>query len=258
MTQGSEACGDGQENDLAFSMAFQPIVDAARGRVWGYEALVRGPDGAPAASVLSEVDAESRQAFDQACRVRAIEMAAALFPPGDELKLAINVMANAIDEPVASLGASIAVAERAGLARDSIVFEFTEREQVAAAGHLQRIVDEYRRQGFLTAIDDFGSGHAGLSRLAEFQPDIVKLDMALVRGIEASRARQVIVAGFAWTARTLGVALLAEGVETEKEFLILRAAGIGLFQGYYFAKPGFETLPEVDLGNLPARTKKSA
>jgi EAL domain-containing protein (putative c-di-GMP-specific phosphodiesterase class I) len=258
MTQGSGAYGDGREIDLAFSMAFQPIVDAARGRVWGYEALVRGPDGASASSVLSEVDAESRCHFDQACRVTAIQMAAALFPPRDDLKLAVNVMANAIEEPVASLSASIAAAERAGFARDRIVFEFTEREQVADAGHMQRIVDEYRRQGFLTTIDDFGSGHAGLSRLAEFQPDIVKLDMELVRGVEASRARQVIVAGFAWTARTLGVALLAEGVETEKEFLILRAAGISLFQGYYFARPGFQTLPEVDLGSLPARAKRFA
>lgn len=258
MTTGCDGCRNGTELDFEFSMAFQPIVDASQGRVWGYEALVRGTDGSGAAAVLARVDAENRYRFDQACRVKAIETAAELFPPGSDVKLSINFIPGAVYEPAACLRNAVAAASRVGFPRENIVFEFTEQERIADVGHVERIVEEYRRQGFLTAIDDFGTGYAGLTLLARFQPDIVKLDMDLIRGIEASRARQVIVAGIVWTARTLGVTVLAEGVETELEFRLLRATGIRLFQGYYFAKPAFEALPEVSLGALPAVLSKSA
>ena len=100
-------------------------------------------------------------------------------------------------------------------------------------------------QGFTTALDDFGAGFAGLGLLADFQPDLIKLDMELVRGVEGSRARQVIIAGIMHIARELDITVLAEGVETEAEFTVLKSAGITLFQGYLFARPGFETLPGI-------------
>lgn len=258
MAKGCAGCREGKDLGFELSMAFQPIVDVAAGRVWGYEALVRGTDGASAASVLAAVDDESRYRFDQACRVKAIETAARLFPRGEDLKLSINFMPNAVYEPAACLRTSVAAAERVGMARDAIVFEFTEQERIADVGHVERIVDEYRRQGFLTAIDDFGAGYAGLALLAKFQPDIVKLDMEIVRNIESSRAKQVIVAGAVWMARELDVTVLAEGIETEAELTVLRAAGIRLFQGYHFAKPAFEALPEIALGSLPEPVSQSA
>ena len=240
-------CQDGTELPFAFGMAFQPIVDTRTERVWGYEALVRGPNGESALSVLSKVDAENRYRFDQACRVKAIETAARLFPRGEDLKLSINFMPNAVYEPAACLRASLAAARKAGFPRRNIMFEFTEGEKIDDVGHLERIIAEYRRQGFITAIDDFGAGYAGLSLLAKFQPDMVKIDMELVRGIHESPARQVILAAVVWMARSLGFEVLAEGVETEKEFAVLHAAGIHLLQGYLFAKPAFEALPPVEL-----------
>ena len=71
--------------------------------------------------------------------------------------------------------------------------------------------------------------------------------MELLRDIHLSRAKQAIIAGIVGIARTLGIQVLAEGVENEKELIVLRAAGISLFQGYYFAKPALMTLPEVSL-----------
>jgi EAL domain-containing protein (putative c-di-GMP-specific phosphodiesterase class I) len=258
MSQACAGCRNGKSLDFEFSMAFQPIVDAGRARVWGYEALVRGADGAPAGEVLARVDEENRYRFDQACRVKAIETAAELFPRSEDVKLSINFMPNAVYDPAACLRTSVAAAERVGLLRERIIFEFTEQERIEDVGHVERIVAEYRKQGFLTAIDDFGAGYSGLNLLAKFQPDIVKLDMDLVRGIESSRARQVIVAGTTWMARALGLTVLAEGIESEVELLVLKAAGIRLFQGYYFAKPAFEALPDVALGTLPALVAKSA
>lgn len=258
MSHACDGCRNGKDLDFEFSMAFQPIVDVARERIWGYEALVRGADGASAGSVLSRIDDENRYRFDQACRVKAIETAAELFPSGEDIKLSINFMPNAVYEPAACLRTSVAAAERVGLARDHVIFEFTEQERIEDVGHVEGIVAEYRRQGFLTAIDDFGAGYAGLTLLAKFQPDIVKLDMDLVRDIDSSHARQTIITAATWMARSLGLTVLAEGIESEGELRVLRAAGIELFQGYYFAKPAFEALPEVSLGTLPELTARSA
>ncbi len=242
-----EGCRNGEALGFAFAMAFQPIVELPRGRVWGYEALVRGPAGEPAHQVLGKVDAENRYRFDQACRVKAIETAAALFPRDEDLKLSINFMPNAVYEPAACLRTSLAAAERTGMPRENILFEFTEQEEIRDVGHVERIIGEYRRHGFMTAIDDFGAGYAGLNLLAKFQPDLLKIDMELIRGIEGSHARQVILSALVWAARNLDVRLLAEGVESEAELTVLRAAGIELFQGYHFARPAFQALPDVPI-----------
>lgn len=243
------ACRDGKPLDFPFSMAFHPIVDVTRGKVWGYEALVRGPDGQSAGSVLGQVDEHNRYKFDQACRVRAIELAGRLFPVDEDTKLSINFMPNAVYEPAACIRASLDAARRIGFRNERIMFEFTEDERFADVGHVRRIIAEYKRQGFVTAIDDFGAGYAGLGLLAEFQPDLIKIDMHLIREVESKRARQIIVAGLVAMAQALDVTIIAEGVETASELAVLRATGIRLFQGYYFAKPAFEALPPV--ANLP-------
>ncbi|WP_291000138.1 EAL domain-containing protein [Hoeflea sp.] len=227
-------------------MAFQPIYDSANGRVWGYEALVRGTDGAGAGSVLSRVTPEQKYLFDQACRVKAIELASGLFPRGEELRLSINFMPNAVYEPAACLRATLIAAKRFDFPRSAIMFEFTEDEEISDTAHLSNIIAEYRKQGFLTAIDDFGAGYAGLGLLVEFQPDLIKIDMKLIRGIDTSRARQAVVAGIVGIARALDIIVLAEGIETEEEFMVLKAAGITLFQGYWFARPSFEMLPRIN------------
>ena len=129
------------------------------------------------------------------------------------------------------------------------MFEFTENEKMTDPAHVQSIVEAYRKLGFWTALDDFGAGYAGLGLLARLQPDLIKIDMELLRDIHVSRARQAIVAGIVGIARTLDIQVLAEGVENEMELTVLRAAGISLFQGYYFAKPCLMGLPDVPVLN---------
>ena len=225
-------------------MAFQPIV-TAEGRVWGYEALVRGTNGEGAATILDRVTDEQRYRFDQASRSKAIELAARLFPRGEGVRLSINFMPNAVYEPAACLRATLLAAKRHHFPLDAIMFEFTENEEVSDVDHLRRIVTEYQRRDFLTAIDDFGAGHAGLGLLADFQPDLIKIDMKLVRDVHRSAPRQAIITAIVFVAETLGITVLAEGIETEAEFDMMRAAGASLFQGYLFAKPAFERLPKV-------------
>lgn len=237
-------CREGLALPFDFKMAFQPIVDVSKGEVWGYEALVRGPSGEPAPSVLAQVSDELKYQFDQAARVFAIEQAGTLFG-GRDLRLSINFMPNAVYEPMACIQKSLAAARRASFPHRNLMFEFTENEKMADPAHVQRIVEAYRRLGFWTALDDFGAGYAGLGLLARLQPDLIKIDMDILRDIHLSRAKQVIVAGIVGMAREMDVTVLAEGIECAEELTVLRASGISLFQGYYFAKPAFMALPPV-------------
>lgn len=252
MADTCEGCRSGEPLGFDFTMAFQPIVDTAESIVWGYEALIRGTAGEGAGEILSRVGPEQRYRFDQACRVKAIELAAQLFPKENKPRLSINFLPNAVYEPAACLRKTLSAARRCRFPQTAIMFEFTENEIVHDTAHLRAIIAEYRKQGFVTAIDDFGAGFSGLALLADFQPDLIKLDMHLVRDIHASRARQAIVAGLAGICRELDIALLAEGVESEAEFLMLKAAGVTLFQGYWFAPPAVEALPPVSAAAISA------
>jgi EAL domain-containing protein (putative c-di-GMP-specific phosphodiesterase class I) len=165
-------------------------------------------------------------------------------------RLNINFMPNAVYRPENCIRTTFAAAEKYGFPVERIVFEVVENDHLAEASRLVTIMREYKRFGFLTAIDDFGSGFADLKLLARFQPDFLKIDMDLVRGIENDRARQAIVRGIMVTSAALGFRVLAEGVETVAEYAWLRSAGIELFQGYFFARPGFESLPQVDFDSL--------
>jgi EAL domain-containing protein (putative c-di-GMP-specific phosphodiesterase class I) len=241
-------CRDGGDLPFKMKMAFQPIVDLGEQRVWGYEALVRGPEGEPAAWVLNQVTDQLKYRFDQAARVLAIETAGTLFQNPD-LRLSINFMPNAVYEPTACIQQSLAAAQRVSFPHKNLMFEFTENEPMGDVAHVQKIIDAYRRFGFTTALDDFGAGYAGLGLLARLQTDLIKIDMELLRDIHLSRAKQAIVAGIVGIARELDIKVLAEGVENSHELTVLRAAGISLFQGYHFAKPGLMTLPDVPLAH---------
>lgn len=256
---GCVGCKGGEALSFDFTMAFHPIVDISQGTVWGYEALVRGTEGQGAGQILGMVDETNRYKFDQACRVKAIELAGALFPVGRETKLSINFMPNAVYEPAACIRATLEAAKRVGFAHRQIMFEFTENERMTDVGHVQRIIGEYRKHGFSTALDDFGAGYAGLNLLASFQPDYIKIDMELIRGIATSPARRTIIACILAMARELDVSVIAEGIETEAELMPLRAAGITLFQGYLFAKPALASLPDVqyNVAGSPSQLKEA-
>ncbi|GAB4427164.1 MAG: hypothetical protein OHK0011_09010 [Turneriella sp.] len=141
-------------------------------------------------------------------------------------------------------------AEKYGFPKERIVFEVTEGEPVQDSSHLKAIFAEYRKQGFQTAIDDFGAGFAGLNLLAEFQPEIVKLDMALIRQLDTDRVRRVIVEAIHRACTELGIRVVAEGVESLAEYQVLRQMGVRYFQGYLFARPVFD--PVATLVQFPA------
>ena len=226
-------------------MAFQPIVNTAENAIFAYEALCRGPQGESAASVLSRVTDDNRYAFDQHCRVKAITLASKLGL--ENAFLSINFMPGAVYSPAACIQLTLRTAEQVGFPLDRLIFEITENEQIVDRDHLQGIFEEYRRHGFQLALDDFGSGFSGLRRLAELQTDLIKLDMDLVREVHVRPAARKIISHLVKMGSSLGIQIIAEGIETSAEYHALQDCGITLMQGYLFARPEFEALPNFQI-----------
>ncbi|WP_245296975.1 MULTISPECIES: EAL domain-containing protein [Rhodomicrobium] len=226
---------------MPITMAFQPIVNVEAQQIFGHEALVRGPDGQGAGYVLEQVSDDNRYAFDQLCRTTAIELAAKLDISGRGECVSINFLPNAVYEPTACIQLTLAAALRTGFPLDRIIFEFTESESYEPA-HILNILQSYRAQGLKTAIDDFGAGYAGLGLLTKFQPDLVKLDMELIRDIDTNSVKRTVVKNTLAMLRDLGINTICEGVETIGEYDVLRDLDVCLMQGFLFARPALSSL----------------
>jgi EAL domain-containing protein (putative c-di-GMP-specific phosphodiesterase class I) len=250
-----DGCQNGDSLDFDFSMAFQPIVDLTTNRPYAYEALIRGTAGESAASVIARVKPETRYAFDQRCRTQAIKGAVAAGILGTPARLSINFLPNAVYSPRACIQLTLETARETQFPTERLIFELTENERMADPAHIKGIVEVYRQMGFGTALDDFGAGHAGLNLLASFQPDIIKLDMDLIRGLDGSLPRRMIIDSVKKLCDAMGITVIAEGIETVAELDALAALGVRYIQGYLFAKPGYECLPEIRLDHSTERRK---
>jgi len=249
-------CQDGAGFDIPITMAFQPILNVADGTVFAQEALVRGVNGEGAGQILGQVSDKNRYAFDQSCRVKAIELASGLGFAHEETSLSINFLPNAVYEPRACIKLTLATALKYGFPLKRIIFEFTETEKLDTA-HLLNILRSYRSMGFQTAIDDFGSGYAGLGLLSKFQPDLVKIDMDLIRGIDADGVKRTILANALKMLRELEIRVICEGIETTGEFDVLRDMGVELMQGYLLGRPSVATTTPPAWPNLQTAENRS-
>lgn len=240
---GCEECRKADALDFDFTMAYQPIVDIQTDSVFAYEALVRGLNGEGAREILGRVNDHNRYRFDQVCRVKAIQRAVELgIRDIPECRLSINFLPNAIYRPETCIRSTLEACGQFRFPSDLLMFEVTEGEHVEDASHLIDIFTYYRKRGFLTAIDDFGSGYAGLNFLSTFQPHVLKIDMEITRSIDTNVNKQAIVEAIALVCTRLGIQLIAEGIETEAEKSTLSDLGIRYQQGFLFAPPQLEAL----------------
>ncbi|MGI4799225.1 MAG: EAL domain-containing protein [Janthinobacterium lividum] len=235
---GCVACRAGAQI-FPFTMAFQPIVDLQNNRIDAYEALVRGPGAESAGHVLNQVNSENIYNFDQACRVKAIELAAHL---GMDRQLSINFLPNAVYDPHACIQATLKAAARTGFRLDHLTFEILESEAITDTKKLLNIIKEYRKYGFKIALDDFGTGFSGLARLAELRPDVIKIDRTLAKDCDKDSNRLAILSGMIRIGAEIGVKVVIEGVERAEEVEALRSIGTRFIQGFYFARPLFENI----------------
>lgn len=213
-------------------MAYQPIVCWSQTRILAYEALVRSGEEtlASPAALFETAELLGRTAeLGRTIRGRVGEIAQQT--EGTLLFVNLNPVDLNDDELYAEDSVLRPYAHR-------VVFEVTERSQLAQVSGLAARIGKLRKRGYRIAIDDLGAGYSSLTSFVHLEPDFVKLDMSLVRGIDSSPLKRSLVRGlFQICSRDLGIQVVAEGVETEAEREALCAEGLDLLQGYYFAKP---------------------
>jgi EAL domain-containing protein (putative c-di-GMP-specific phosphodiesterase class I) len=214
-------------------VAFQPIVSASDGALYGYEALMRS--GEPSLAKPEDLlDAAERVGRTRDLGRRVRDLAAVAFeraPRGAVLFVnlhSLDLLDPALyqdDEPL-------------GRFADRVVLEITERGAIRDVKDIRARVSVLRYHGYRIAIDDLGSGYAGLSSLVALEPEVVKLDMSLVRGAHQSAVQQRLIRSMTAFCGQSQVPVVAEGVETKEERDCIRDCGCSLVQGYLFAKPG--------------------
>ncbi len=216
---------------------YQPIVDIVERRVLGLEALARFPRARAVGPETMFRVAQERDALwrlERLCRRRAVEGLPAL-RPGQLLFL--NVEPDGLADPELLQDGFLGLLARAGLTPREVVFEVTERSAMRDFDAVRRTLDAFRARGFRLAMDDVGSGYAGLRAIAELAPDFLKIDMALVRDLDRHPIKRELVATIRRFADSTAITLVAEGVETAEELESLLASGVRCAQGYLFARP---------------------
>ncbi|HMG20976.1 MAG TPA: EAL domain-containing protein [Kofleriaceae bacterium] len=212
-------------------MAFQPIVDMIANRTFAYEALIRtDEESLQRTDVLIATAERLGRIHDLGRTVRAAVAGAAPDVPDDVL-LFVNVHGLELtDEDL--FGDSCALAPIA----PRVVLEITERIGIDPVAGPARVA-MLRRRGFRIAVDDLGAGYAALGALATLEPEIVKLDMSLIRDLDRHPTKRRVVGAIATLCRELGSRVVAEGVETTAELAAVRDLGIDLIQGFLLARP---------------------
>lgn len=210
------------------SMVFQPVVDLGSAAQVGVEALARFPRGTPGpARWFADAAAVGAGTELETVCVRAALAAAGSFPGRF---VSVNVSASTMIGPALASALEVADPSR-------VVLEITEHEEIDDYVALRSALSPLRGAGVRVAVDDVGAGFASLRHVLALEPDFVKLDVALVAGIDADRARQALAAAMVTFAGAIGAVVIAEGVETDAELDCLRGLGVQLGQGYHLGTP---------------------
>ena len=215
-------------------MAYQPIVRSADGHVFGHEALIRTAKRAlPNPGALFDAAERLGRVHDLG---RAVRAEVAGFASRDrEGALFVNV--HALEMTDAHLYAAVSPLSAHA---SSVILEITERTSFDRVPELRAKIKTLRALGYRVAIDDLGAGYAGLTSFAALEPDVVKLDMALVRGVDREPIKQRLVGSMTRLCRDLRILVVAEGVETAAERTVLTDLGCDLLQGYLLGRPAPE------------------
>ena len=221
-------------------LAFQPIVNIHTGTCYGYEALLRNTEAAGFASIAEFFDACHALGVLADMELTLREKALAKFVRLDhwrQSKLFMNMDNRALDDDGQLATRTRALLERFGIDECQVAFEVSERHGFAQPGQAAGMLAHYKRAGFRLAIDDFGTGFSGLQLLYFAEPDVLKIDRFFVSDIANDSKKRLFLSQIVNIAHLLGVVVLAEGVETEREYFVCKDIGCDLVQGYLVQKP---------------------
>ncbi len=217
---------------------YQPIVLLSSGEVLGYEALSRGPKDTPLESpdLLLNLASQCEMTWEMEFLMRklAIERARDL---GEHQYLFINVDPHVIHDENFQKGMTKEFLSQYGIAQKNVVMEITERSAITDYEGFNKTLQNYVDQDFKIAIDDVGEGYSGINRIIETRPHFLKLDMNIIRKLEADTFKQAIVKSFVQLAELTHITLIAEGIETKEELRTLIHLGVSAGQGFYLQRP---------------------
>jgi diguanylate cyclase (GGDEF)-like protein len=243
--------------------AYQPIVNSHSGVCFGYEALLRNVDRFGFANVQDFLDACDGAGvladMETALHEKAITRFARL-PHADRVKLFLNVDNRVIDRLLPTGKPLDAFLASLGLSRSGVVFEISERLPVRQDQAMMQSLERIKGHGLNIAIDDFGVGYSGLQLLYRVEPDYIKVDRYFIEGIHEDNRKRFLLSHIVDIARLLGISVIAEGVETDREFLACKELGCDLIQGYLvqYPTPDLATLSihYEEIATLSARERR--
>lgn len=217
---------------------FQPIINMQRGEIVGYEGLIRGPSDSPLHSPMNLFKVARANNLsvevEHMCRRVVLERFAELKLPG---KLFLNVSPEMLLQPQARHGETLGYIHEVGISPERVIIELTENQPTYDYELLREAVTHYRGMGFQIAIDDLGEGFSSLRLWSEMRPQYVKIDMHFVQGINHDPVKLQFVRSIQEIAEESGTVVIAEGIETQTELLLIRDLGIACGQGYHIARP---------------------
>lgn len=234
-------------NKGALTTHFQPIVDLQSDTIYGYESLARGVSDEGNLIYPDKLFTWAREGdmlfyLDRACRESSLKTAAV---KNIKNKVFINFIPTAIYDPEHCLQSTVKWAKQLEFDPKNIIFEVIESDYVEDLDHLKKILDFYKGEGFMVALDDVGSGYSSLNLIAKLLPNIVKIDRAIIDHIDTNEVNQSIFRAIAQIAHENNIIVLAEGVERLEEVAFCRANGADLAQGYYYGRPNAEPIRKL-------------
>ncbi|WP_456473402.1 EAL domain-containing protein [Desulfolithobacter sp.] len=225
---------------------YQPILNFADGKIYGWEALSRGPEGSIFRSPVTLFDFAEKSgelfALEKTCREKAIGSFGPILP---EQKIFINIHPRTLADPEFTPGKTHEILQKYNCEPRNIVFEITEKHSIKDFSVFHKTLDHYRNQGFKIALDDAGAGYSGLWSMAELRPDFIKIDMDLVHNIDRNPIKRALMETLVTFAEKVSSKIIAEGIESETELNAIIDMGVHFGQGYYIARPGYPPSHEV-------------
>jgi len=220
------------------SALFQPIVHMQTGDIIAYEGLIRGPSDSPLHSPMNLFKAARANGLtvqvEHLCRKVVLERFAELDLPG---KLFLNVSPECLLQRDARHGETLEVIHQIGINPERVIIELTENQPTYDYDLMREAVLHYRKMGFQIAIDDLGEGFSSLRLWSELRPEFVKIDMHFIQGINHDPVKLQFVRSIQEIAEKSNTRVIAEGIETQPELLVLRDVGVALGQGYHLGRP---------------------
>lgn len=227
-----------------FDTAFQPILSLTEGETIGYEVLNR-----PKSSIHFPTTEDFYTYIGKSNNVFTIEgflRDLSLKRYSEQVKKAeshedglifLNIQPQVLTDPSYRSGTTLELLEKYGLSPDQVVLELTEKEAVTDYRSFEKIIDNYRKQGFRIAIDDAGTGYNSLKTIISLKPEFIKIDKFLIRDIHIQPAQQQLVELLLEFSSQSNTHMIAEGIENVQELRYLRNMGVHFGQGYALGRP---------------------